>query len=393
MKYYFTLFVYLLITCICGCDSPKPRTFADAATECRQAVNVNDFSRARTIVDSLSNTEDKYKVSELKKEVIKKEILYIFTEMSDEDMLNAKIQTFLEEDSAYATDALRIALNAKKIVVAKNIVETYFWGKADAGIIKFFKENDVDFLITYIKSLSEMSDELLIKLLDSDDKEIKNVVIDYLRNSYIKSSNKMGDNLVISLLDSNDKRLKGIAMSYLRGNRDYSSDMLNLLAKQCDKQYNNLLMGYLTNKSSGISGKSLKAGIHYSDSESLEEEYEEYISSIKTYNSYCRSMVDCAVDNHNLALAKESLRMFRKNMHARDLGAYKTRTREIEVTRQVDESGLLGKGISKLFGSTYQDTEKVTYSKNKYKITWNWVDRDEAKNALRSAQNEGAFKR
>lgn len=347
----------MLILGICSCESLKPKTFADAAAECRQAINSNDFSRARAIVDSLANTEDSYQAKDLKKEVIKKEILYIFTEMTDEDMLNAKILTFLEEDPDYATDALRIAQNAKKTTIAKNIVETYFLGKADLSIIKFFQENDVDFLITYIKSLSKMDDDLLKHLLDSEDNVINRIAFDYLRK-----------------------------------NKDFSSDMRNSLAKQCDKRYNNLLIDYLNNKSSDISGKSLKAGIHYSDSESLDNVYSEYMSSIETYNGHCREMIDCAISNHNLALAQETIRMFRKNMHAKDLGAYKTRTEKRKVTKYVDDSGLFGKGISTLFGASYETTEKVTYTNNKYKITWDWVDRDEAKMVLRSAQNEGAFK-
>lgn len=58
-----------------------------------------------------------------------------------------------------------------------------------------------------------------------------------------------------------------------------------------------------------------------------------------------------------------------------------------KVTKYVDDSGLFGKGVSKLFGDSYESTEKVTYTKNKYKITWDWVDRDEAKSVLKSAQN------
>lgn len=393
MKHYFIFFASLLILGICSCESPKPKTFADAAAECRQAINSNDFGRARAIVDSLANTFDRDQAADLKKEVVKKEILYIFTEMTDEDMLNAKILTFLEEDSTYAADALRIAQNAKKTAIAKSIVETYFFGKADLSIIKFFQENDVDFLITYVKSLSEMDEDLIKKLLGTDNKEVKNVVINYLRNKYIVSSSSMNDDLIKHLLDSEDKEINRIAFDYLRNNKDFSSDILNSLAKQCNKRYNSLLIDYLSKKSSDISGKSLKAGIHHSDSKYLSSEYDDYIRTVEIYNGHCRKMIDCAISNHNLALAQETIRMFRKNMHAKDLGAYKTWTEKRKVTKYVDDSGLFGKGVSKLFGDSYESTEKVTYTKNKYKITWDWVDRDEAKSVLKSAQNERAFKK
>ena len=81
MKHYFIFFASLLILGICSCEIPKPKTFADAAAECRQAINSNDFGRARAIVDSLANTFDRDQAADLKKEVVKKEILYIFTEM------------------------------------------------------------------------------------------------------------------------------------------------------------------------------------------------------------------------------------------------------------------------------------------------------------------------
>ena len=428
------------IALVCCGSKSQADLIENAISECNSAMENLNFARARVIVDSLMNKypAEKTKLNNLRKKVVQKEILYIFTSISEEDMLCAKIIVLLEEEggikTGYVDYSLKLAMNSKKTSVVKGIVNSFYMGRNNVNIAKYLKENDIDYLSEYVKSLKSMECDMCKVLLDMNNEEINSLVISYLKDnagklsgnmisllvsrndirinkslayilkSYLKSNNPIDRNLCRDLLGMNNKEISSIVMTYLNQNaNELDDEMITYLASRCEKRCNKVIITNKSANSPSISGKSLKAGIHKSDSEVLGSEYQEYIQSVENYNNYCRELLDLAIEQHNLSLAKQTLILFRKNMHAKDLGAYfQYKDKEYEK-KYKGEAGFM-ESLVGLFSDSkaekYKEEREAynstlvdhSYNKNKFRITWDWSDRDDAKKILNSAINEGTFK-
>ena len=172
--------------------------------------------------------------------------------------------------------------------------------------------------------------------------------------------------------------------------------MIKYLASRCEKRCNKVIIINKSANSPTISGKSLKAGIHKSDSEELGSDYQEYILSVENYNNYCRELLDLAIEQHNLSLAKQSLILFRKNMHAKDLGTYFNYKDKEYEKKYKGEAGFMESVVGLFSEKKAQKMQEKreeynstlidhSYRKNKFKIYWDWTDRDDAKKILNSA--------
>lgn len=436
---YLFLCIFGIVLVCCGSKS-QADLLENAISECNTAIENLNFARARVIVDSLINKypAEKKKLNNLRKKVVQKEILYIFTSISEEDMLCAKTIALLEEEGGIKSDyvdySLKLAINSKKTSVVKGIVNSFYMGRNNINIAKYLIENDIDYLFEYVKSLKPMECDMCKVLLDMNNEEMNSLIISYFRdnagkisgnmisllvrrndkrinkslvdilNSYIRTNNPIDSNLCGLLLDMNNKKISSIVMSYLNHNANELDDnMIKYLASRCEKRCNKVIIINKSANSPTISGKSLKAGIHKSDSEELGSDYQEYILSVENYNNYCRELLDLAIEQHNLSLAKQSLILFRKNMHAKDLGTYFNYKDKEYEKKYKGEAGFM-ESVVGLFSEKKAQKMKEkreeynstlidhSYRKNKFRIYWDWTDRDDAKKILNSAINEGAFK-
>lgn len=355
----------------CSLVSSDPsKSIAVGETLCKNEVASLNFERARIIVDSLKSVYPEHDFKELVTFINNKELMYMFTEIGDDNILNAKVMLYVEEEKSIKPTALKYAINYNKVELVSKIVDTYYMGKPQENIIKYLKDNNYELFVKYVKSFGEIPDQIILYLIDVDDKQIQSKVLDFL--------------------NSNVANLK--------------ENLREALALRCHKDYDKVLMNFLNSTSTKIKGQSLKAGVFKSDSEHLDGKYYEYSTSIVNYNADCRKMLDCAIRNHNQALAKQTMSMFRRNMHIKDLGAYETYQdkeyqRKLRTDAGVIES-LVGIFSDEKADKYRQEREEYnrtlvdhSYQKNKFQITYDWVDRDEAQKVLKSATYEGAFKK